>query len=295
MKFKRAIAMGAAVAVLVGSALSVSAAEKLSSDDVKALKESGKVDLIIDVDAYKTAYGDLEAAFGDDMDAYIKHYLTAGIYEGRTKGVLFDPLAYAEAYGDVKAAFGNDIAAIVNHYVTFGVAESRTVGTANGYVDIATAEKNGVGIPRSFRANSYVSNVAGNEAAGNSYTATAMSSSYSGNVTEGSVNSNAAESGYAGNVVYGSNNSAAGSNSAEVSQGYHHTTSIYSNDEKTLLRVEYYDENNKLSQFSSVTYTDSSTNSYKEDIYHYDEEKDEIILDRTDTYVNGALSSSENY
>lgn len=297
MKIKNVIAMGAAVVLVAGSALNVSAAEKLSSADLNALKESGKISLIIDVDAYKAAYGDLKEAFGDNEDAYIEHYLTVGVYEGRTKGVLFDPIVYAEAYGDVKQAFGNNISAIVNHYVTFGAAENRTIGTSNGYSDIATAEKKGAAISRSSIVSSRISN-------GGSSSYADLVAEYIGSAADGSESSNAIYTSLA-NMANGSSaaasstpaagNSAAGS-SAEVNQSYHHTTSIYEDNAKTtLLRVEYYDENNKLTHYSDVTYTDSSTNSYTENIYHWDEEKNEEVLDRTDTYVNGTLSSSENH
>lgn len=303
MKIKNVIAMGAAVVLVAGSALNVSAAEKLSSADLNALKESGKISLIIDVDAYKAAYGDLKEAFGDNEDAYIEHYLTVGIYEGRTKGVLFDPIVYAEAYGDVKQAFGNNISAIVNHYVTFGAAENRTIGTSNGYADIATAEKKGAAITRSSIVSSKISN-------GGSGSYADLVAEYIGSAADGSESSNAiynslanlangssaaVSSPAAGNIPVASN-SAVGSSSTETNQNYHHTTSIYEDNAKTtLLRVEYYDENNNLTHYSDVTYTDNSTNSYTENIYHWDEEKGEEVLDRTDTYVNGTLSSSENH
>lgn len=310
MKIKNVIAMGAAVVLVAGSALNVSAAEKLSSADLNALKESGKISLIIDVDAYKAAYGDLKEAFGDNEDAYIEHYLTVGVYEGRTKGVLFDPIVYAEAYGDVKQAFGNNISAIVNHYVTFGVAENRTIGTSNGYVDIATAEKKGAAISRSSIVSSKISNGGGSYAD--------LVAEYNGSAADGSGSSNAINSSlanlangsspaasyaggpaasYAGSPAASNGSSATGSSSAAgSSQSYHHTTSIYEDNEKnTLLRVEYYDENNNLTHYSDVEYTDKDTNSYKENIYHWDEEKGEEVLDRTNTYVNGTLSSSENH
>ena len=301
MKIKNVIAMGAAVVLVAGSALNVSAAEKLSSADLNALKESGKISLIIDVDAYKAAYGDLKEAFGDNEDAYIEHYLTVGVYEGRTKGVLFDPIVYAEAYGDVKQAFGSDISAIINHYVTFGAAENRTIGTSNGYEDIATAEKKGAAISRRDIVNSYISNGVGSSYAD-------IIAEYIGSAADGSESSNAIYSSLAnlandssaaisspvaGNIPAASN-SAAGSSSTATNQSYHHTTSIYE-DANTLLRVEYYDENNKLTHYSDVEYTDKENNSYKENIYHWDEEKGEEVLDRTDTYVNGTLSSSENH
>lgn len=284
MKLKRVIAAGAVAAICLNSAVNVSAAEKISRDYVDELKKSGMEKLILDVEAYKAAYSDLEAAFGDDTDAYIEHYLTTGIYEGRTKGALFNPLAYAEAYGDIKEAFGDDVSAIVDHYVKFGAAENRTAGTANGYKDLEAAEKNGAAVNKISRAEVYVNNVADNVYT-NVYT------------TDGDEGGNTVSDG--SNVPAAAPNTVTGSGSNAVStatgntQNYHHTTSIYENDEKTLIRVEYYDENNHLSHYSSVTNFDSETNSYTEEIYHYDEESKTSVLDRTDTYVNGELSSSE--
>lgn len=72
---------------------------------------------------------------------------------------------------------------------------------------------------------------------------------------------------------------------------YDHTTSIYTNDEKTLLRVEYYNDQNKLAYYSSIENYDNDTKSYTENIYSYDSESQTQILERTDVYVNGELQS----
>ena len=92
---------------------------------------------ILNVEEYRKAYKDLQAAYGDDWDGYVDHYLTHGLYEGRDEGKLFDPWAYAEAYPDVKAAYGDDANAIIQHYVNHGYYEGKTAGTAEGYVDMA--------------------------------------------------------------------------------------------------------------------------------------------------------------
>lgn len=46
------------------------------------------------VSAYKKANPDLVPIYGDDENAYLEHYLTCGIYEGRRTGTGFDPIAY---------------------------------------------------------------------------------------------------------------------------------------------------------------------------------------------------------
>ena len=89
---------------------------------------------------------------------------------------------------------------------------------------------------------------------------------------------------------------AAASGNVNKTPSYNHTTSIYEdNEHKTLLRVEYYDDNNKLYEYSEVVYNDKDTNSYTETVYRYDEENKEEVVTRTNTYVNGELVSSENH
>lgn len=263
MKFRKTIAAGLTVAMLAGSCLTASAAQTIPAD---------AKNLIINVEAYKAAYPDLAAAFGNNTDAYVTHYLTCGVYEGRTKGVLFDPLTYAAAYSDIYNAYGYDVAALVNHYVTCGIKENRTMGTAHGYADIAAAESAGLTqyyAPKSSKA--ALQGSSGNAAIAN--------------VTAGSA---AAVS------------SATATGSATVTSAapilsipqFSKTTSIYHDDGKTLWRVEYYDEGGQLKQYSDVQNVDTTTNSYTEYVYSYDDATQTEILERTDTYVNGVLQSS---
>lgn len=339
MNLRKELAAGAAALALIGSVMNVSAAELSSRNYVDTLIKNNQVSLILDVDAYKAAYADLAKAYGNNTAAYVNHYLTTGVFEGRTKGVLFDPLLYAEAYSDVKNSFGYDISAIVDHYIQFGIAEDRIQGTAQGYADIAAAEAAGVqntNIQRDIQAannssdstgsrkekntNDGKNNVpVGNAADGSSdskdsgsntpadnssdstpanYAPADTSSSSSAPASSGNSSAPQSNSAPSGNDSASQSNSAPSGtdNSAASNIGdYHHTTSIYDNDEQTLLRVEYYDEYGKLINYSSVTDFDTTTNSYKENIYHYDYETQTSILDRTDTYVNGSLSSSENH
>lgn len=328
MNFKKVMMTGAATALFVGSVMNVSAVKAASNDYVSALKESNNENLILNVEAYKAAYPDLAAAFGNDTDAYIEHYLTIGIYEGRTKGVLFDPLAYAEAYGDVKNTYGNNIAAIIDHYLTFGIAENRTAGTASGYADIAEADRNGVARVRlqAALAQLSTSDTAGVSNPGNNgysdhaalingvpasngagaatpianSTGNVISNNNASSVTNSPVNTGSTAGNTTASNTAPSTESIAPAPTETASSNtntnsYHHTTSIYANDDSTLLRVEYYDENNNLFEFSQVTNHDTTTNSYTEDVYSYDEATDSLVHERTDTYVNGELSSSEKH
>ncbi len=72
---------------------------------------------------------------------------------------------------------------------------------------------------------------------------------------------------------------------------YDRTTSIYANDNVTLLRVEYY-KNNKLTYYSVIEQFDVTTKSYIEKIYQCNRETNVDPLIRTDIYVNGNLTKS---
>lgn len=295
MGYKKIIAVGSLAAIVfTGSVMNVSAAGKTTAAPQRVSLKQEQESLIIDVEAYKAAYSDLAAIFGDDREAYINHYLTVGVYEGRTKGVLFNPLAYAAAYSDVKEAMGDDIAAIVQHYITYGIAENRTQGTSMGYADLAQAVQNSaigtearpVSVRSAVPSSGIVTN---NVATDNVITPTTNNNS---NLNVASSSTPPANTAQSTPVATGNTPPAAtnNTNAQTANNNYHHTTSIYNNEETSLLRVEYYDDNNKLINYSSVTNYDNDSKSYTENIYNIDNE-----LVRTDTYVDGALSSSQEY
>lgn len=72
---------------------------------------------------------------------------------------------------------------------------------------------------------------------------------------------------------------------------YDRTTSIYANDNITLLRIEYY-INNKLTYYSVIEQFNATTKSYIEKIYQCNRETNIDPLIRTDVYVNGNLIKS---
>ncbi len=69
---------------------------------------------------------DLVAAFGTDSDAIFQHFVTSGIYEGRSGCADFNALTYKENYPDLQGAFGDDLLLYVRHYIYFGKKEGRT-------------------------------------------------------------------------------------------------------------------------------------------------------------------------
>ncbi len=90
-----------------------------------------------DPEFYANKYADLKAAFGNDADALLKHWVNHGKAEGRiakeVRYILngvdytdeFDPVYYVNKYADLKAAIGNDPKKLLVHWVQYGKNEGR--------------------------------------------------------------------------------------------------------------------------------------------------------------------------
>lgn len=80
---------------------------------------------VFDASYYSAAYPDVAAAYGNNADALLNHFISFGVKEGRNASAEFNPQAYRQRYEDLQAAFGSDMAAYCRHYVAYGKAEGR--------------------------------------------------------------------------------------------------------------------------------------------------------------------------
>lgn len=80
---------------------------------------------VYDYRYYRENNADLEAAFGSDRAAYLEHFLTKGMAEGRQASESFNVNVYRAQNPDLNAAFGSDLAAYYQHYIQSGQAEGR--------------------------------------------------------------------------------------------------------------------------------------------------------------------------
>ncbi len=89
---------------------------------------------------YKAKYADLRVAFGDDTNAYINHFVTSGMSEGRQASEDFSVSYYQNKYSDLRAAFGADKTAYYHHYISSGRREGRIAVSPSVYngVDYGT-------------------------------------------------------------------------------------------------------------------------------------------------------------
>lgn len=110
------ICMLLGVFILMGDSVRTQAASQSDRNAYRA---------VFDATYYYNAYPDVAAACGTDEEALFNHFVSFGVYEGRSASAAFNPQAYRQRYTDLQEAFGNDMAAYCRHYVTFGRAEGR--------------------------------------------------------------------------------------------------------------------------------------------------------------------------
>lgn len=80
---------------------------------------------VFNYDYYKAKYEDLRKAFGNDYRAYINHFITNGMKEGRQASEEFNLEVYKSKYEDLRKAFGNNNKSYYMHYITNGKKEGR--------------------------------------------------------------------------------------------------------------------------------------------------------------------------
>ena len=88
--------------LLSGSTVTANAAKKSSN--------TGAYQAVFDAEYYYNSNPDLQAAFGYDAQKLFNHFVSSGIYEGRSGCANFNVAIYRANYPDLQAAFGNDLA-----------------------------------------------------------------------------------------------------------------------------------------------------------------------------------------
>lgn len=80
---------------------------------------------VFNPDYYRTAYSDLNAAFGNDSKKLFNHFCQYGMAEGRRAHASFDVAIYKASNADLIKAFGDNLPAYYKHYCTYGYNENR--------------------------------------------------------------------------------------------------------------------------------------------------------------------------
>lgn len=102
---------------------------------------------VYNFDYYMAKYGDLRAAYGNDPEAAIAHFVDHGMSEGRQGSAEFNVETYKSRYADLRNGFGSNLKLYYMHYINNGKAEGRsgkgTVSSGSDTTD-STTVYNGV-------------------------------------------------------------------------------------------------------------------------------------------------------
>ena len=120
-KVTQILSIALCMVLLSGSTVTANAAKKSSN--------TGAYQAVFDVEYYYNSNPDLQAAFGYDAQKLFNHFVSSGIYEGRSGCANFNVAIYRANYPDLQAAFGNDLASYCAHYAANGAAEGRNATT----------------------------------------------------------------------------------------------------------------------------------------------------------------------
>ena len=74
---------------------------------------------------YRKKYADLRDAFGNDKDAYFKHFCNYGMKECRQASSSFNVKKYKARYEDLQKAYGDNWPKYYEHYCVYGKKEKR--------------------------------------------------------------------------------------------------------------------------------------------------------------------------
>ena len=101
---------------------------------VAEAEEPSEWSAVFNGEYYLNSYADLRAAFGNDINAALDHYLTFGLPEGRIAEPSFDVYSYRNRYLDLRNAFGTDLRAFAAHFCKYGKSEGR-IATDCPYIE----------------------------------------------------------------------------------------------------------------------------------------------------------------
>jgi len=91
----------------------------------KKTSARAKYAMAFDAQYYAETYPDVVAAYGNDYDSLLTHYINNGVKEGRNASATFNAKAYREYNEDLDKAYGDKWAEYHVHYAVFGVNENR--------------------------------------------------------------------------------------------------------------------------------------------------------------------------
>ena len=98
-------------------------------DNTSAVYDGVNYAAVFNAQYYLNRYADLNAAYGTNAEAALRHFVKYGMKEGRQASEEFNLSAYRSKYADLRKAFGSDNVRYYLHYINYGKAEGRNAKT----------------------------------------------------------------------------------------------------------------------------------------------------------------------
>ena len=107
--------------------------------DIEGVKYRG-VDYspVYDFNYYVDNNPDVKAVYGNDQEGAFRHFVKAGMREGRKANLEFNIEYYQNRYLDLRNTYGDDLPEYYRHYCTNGRSEGRDAATPSGRVGKVT-------------------------------------------------------------------------------------------------------------------------------------------------------------
>lgn len=121
MKGKLSVIMSLLLAVVMIAAVVV--VNPLEANAATADRK--KYAAVFDAKYYHDTNADVAAAYGNDYNKLLNHYIAFGCAEGRNASAKFNAKAYRENNADLNAAYGDNWAGYHEHFAAFGEKEGR--------------------------------------------------------------------------------------------------------------------------------------------------------------------------
>lgn len=142
------IALAAVLLVTFGNEISAKADTISGDNEITIDGVDNPYAAIFNPEFYANKYSDVKAAFGNNQQLLLQHFLQCGVIEGRQGCEDFDPKTYRMRYSDLNAVYGDNMKMYYVHYLQIGKAEGRSGKPAgnsqviNNTNDVATNQNN---------------------------------------------------------------------------------------------------------------------------------------------------------
>lgn len=106
--------------------------------------DSALIRAMFDAEYYAANNTDVVGVQGNNAESLFRHFITAGIFEGRACNSNFNVSAYRSSYDDLDESYHGDIVSYYLHYLKHGKWENRTLTTVEKAIEAGKTVRSAV-------------------------------------------------------------------------------------------------------------------------------------------------------